>query len=103
MRSFALKSAGLVLALLLPLACSAAANPQSAPKTSAATKKPAELLDINSATEEQLKALPAIGEAYSKKIIDGRPYARKDELVTRKIVPQSTYDKIKEQIIAKQK
>ena len=63
----------------------------------------AELLDINSAKAEELKALPGIGDAYSEKIIKGRPYKRKDELVQKNVIPQATYDKVKDKIVAKQK
>ena len=58
------------------------------------------LLDINTASKDELMQLPGIGDAFSQKIIDGRPYNAKNDLVRRKIIPQSTYDKVKDQIIA---
>jgi competence protein ComEA len=89
----------LSLALLLAVVPAFTALPSvaQAPKPSAATSS---LLDINTATPDQLKALPGIGEAYAKRIIDGRPYASKNQLATRGILPQKTYDGIKNMIVA---
>ena len=74
-----------------------------APAAKMAPAPKVELLDINSATADQLDALPGIGKAYSAKIIAGRPYKGKDDLVNKDILPQKTYDGIKDKIIAKQK
>lgn len=80
-----------------------AAKPAAKPPTAtaAASAEKGALIDINTATPDQLKALTGIGDAYAKRIVDGRPYTAKNQLVSRGILPQPVYAKVADQIIAK--
>jgi competence protein ComEA len=101
---FALFLPSLALADMTPAPAPVASKPSPAPAKAPAATPPAKAdpVDLNTATADELKALPGVGDAYSAKIIAGRPYAKKDQLVSKKIVPQATYNKFKALVIAKQ-
>lgn len=102
----AIRVVGMMLSLLLlagVVMAQSGSSGKSSSKSSTASSQSSDLVDINSATKEQLSALPGIGDKYSDKIIAGRPYANKSQLVSKKILPQGVYNKISSMIIAKQK
>jgi len=117
MRKLWIKVITTVVALTLSATIGLAAEPakkapggakalaKTEPAKPADTKAPAakqEPVDINSASDAELKAIPGLGDAYIAKIVVNRPYANKAQLVSRKVLPESVYEKVKDRIIAKQ-
>ncbi len=86
----------------LPLFSTTVPSSSAGPSRAPTTYFP-QFLDINTATAEQLKTLPGIGEADAEKIIRGRPYQREEDLLQRNIIPWIIYEQIKNKIVVKQK
>lgn len=102
MKRFSLSN--LIVALLLALTFAPPASARDEKGPAAADKAmAADMIDINSASKKELMALPGIGDARADAIIKGRPYRGKNELAEKSVIPQDVYDKVKDQIIAKQK
>ncbi len=98
-RRIALLLALLVAITALPTFAQSSSTPPAKAKSSS-TMSPGQKMDINSATKDQLQTLTGIGDAYAQKIIAGRPYNTKRDLVTRNIIPEATYTAIQDKIIA---
>ena len=96
-------SAALMVLLLSSFGMAQSGSSKPASGGAASSAPASDLIDINSASKAQLATLPGIGDVYSQKIIDGRPYHTKTDLKSRKIIPAATYSKISSMIIAKQK
>lgn len=95
---------GLSVLLAVPAVAQTTSPTKSpSPASTSATSKPGQLVDINSASSEELDRLPGVGPARVKGIIANRPYNGKDDLLQRKIIPPNVYNQIKDKIIAKQK
>ena len=100
--AFGVGALALVLAAPAAQAQTAKHHSGSAHVTNSKAPAPAQLLDLNSASKDELAALPGIGDAYAAKIVGGRPYKAKTDLTSKKILPEAAYKKIAPLVVARQ-